>query len=140
MVVVGDPPTPVPPPHPPVSVVVLDEVGSPLPGAQVSFQGVTTEADQTGAATTVWNDEPISVSAAAPGFHAAEAIIEQFSEEPLEVSLEPVVLTGRVTNATGDGIGGARVRIGELEAVSGPTGSFRLERAVPGEGLVTRPA
>jgi hypothetical protein len=99
-----------------------------------------TEADQTGAAATVWNDEPISVTASAPGFHAADATIGEFSEIPIEVSLEPIILTGRVTNGTGDGIPGARVTLGELEAISGPGGAFRLERAVPGEGLVTRPA
>ncbi|MDH3260608.1 MAG: hypothetical protein OEM84_06500 [Acidimicrobiia bacterium] len=140
MVVVGETPAPPPPPPPSVSVTVVDEAGVTLAGAQVDFQGFVTETDIAGLASTIWEDEPIVVVAAAPGFHEATANLEEFSDDPMEIALEPVVLTGRVTDATGDGVAGAAVRLGDAEAISGVDGAFRLERVLSGEAVVTRPA
>ena len=109
-------------------------------GVQVDFQGFVTETDAAGIASTVWNDEPIAVAAAAPGFHDVTTSLDVFSDEPLQIALEPVVLTGRITDPDGDAIAGAAVQLGEVATTSGVDGSFRLERVVPGEAVVSRPA
>jgi len=140
IVVVGETPAPPLPPPPLISVTVVDEAGDSLVGVQVDFQGFVRETDASGVASTVWEDQPIVVTAAAPGFHDGAANLVEFSDLPLEITLEPVVLTGRVTNAAGDGIEGAKVQLGEGEVMSGPNGSFRLERVVAGELAASRPA
>ena len=140
MVVVGETPAPPPPPSPSISVSVIDQAGDALAGAQVDFQGAMAETDGAGIASTLWEGRTIIVKAAFPGFHEATANLEVFSDDPLEIMLEPVVLTGRVTDATGNGLTAAKVRLGDVEAVTGANGSFRLERAVAGEISVSRPA
>jgi len=140
MVVVGETPAPPPPPSPSISVSVIDEAGGALAGAKVDFQGAMTETDGAGIASTLWEDQTIVVRAAFPGFHEATANLEVFSDDPLEIMLEPVVLTGRVANAAGNGLTAARVRLGDVEAVTGMDGEFRLERVVAGEASVSRPA
>jgi hypothetical protein len=140
MVVVGETPTPLPPPPPLISVIVVDEAGDTLAGAQVDFQGLTTEADAAGMASTIWEDETIVVTAAAPGFHEVTANLEVFSDDPMEIALEPVVVTGRVVTTVGDGIEAASIRLGDAEAITDANGSFRMERVVAGEAAVTRPA
>ncbi len=140
MVVVGETPVPPPPPPPSVSVTVVDDTGESMVGAQVDFQGAVTETDGAGMASTVWNDEPILVVAAAPGFHDATASLETFSDDPVVLALQPVVLTGRVTDPEGDGIEGAAVQLGDVGTTSGANGSFRLERVLAGEAVATRPA
>src|SRR3990170_2104244 len=125
MVVVGETPAPPLPPPPLISVAVVDEAGGSVAGAQVDFQGLVTE--------TV-------VTAFAPGFHEATSNLEVFSEDPVLISLRPVVLPGRVANAAGEGIEGAAIELGGAEAISGVDGSFRLERVVAGEAVVSRPA
>ncbi|MGZ5383658.1 MAG: putative glycoside hydrolase [Acidimicrobiia bacterium] len=140
MVVVGETPAPAPPPLPAISVSVVDDAGGSMAGALVDFQGFVTETNAAGLASTFWEDEPIVVVATAPGFHESTAHLEEFSDDPIEIALRPVVLTGRVTDADGDGIEGAAVQLGDVTTTSGLNGAFRLERVVAGEALVTRPA
>ena len=140
MVVVGETPAPPEPPPPLISVAVVDESGDVLAGASVDFQGTPSVADTAGMASTVWEDELIVVTAAAPGFHEATANLEVFTDEPVVIALEPVVLTGRVVNASGDGIESATVQLGDKQAISGANGRYRMERVVAGEAVVTRPA
>ena len=140
MVVVGETPAPVPPPPPHIFVSVVDDTGASVAGARVDFGGLVTETDAVGMAATVWEDIPIAVVAAAPGFHEATASLEAFSDDPVQIALRPVVLTGRVTDPDGDGIQGAAVRLGDVAATSGPNGSYRLERVLPGDVHVARPA
>ncbi len=111
-----------------------------LVGAQVDFQGFVTETDTSGVAAAIWEDQPMAVIAAAPGFHQTTVSLEEFSDDPMEIRLEPVVLAGRVINAAGEGIEGAMVQLGDVEATSGVNGAFRLERVLAGEAVVTRPA
>lgn len=140
MLVVGETPVPPPPPPPSIAVAVVDDGGESMAGVQVDFQGLITETDAAGIASTIWNDEPIAVVAAAPGFHEATASLDVFSDEPLQIALEPVVLTGRITDTDGDGIEGAVVQLGQVVATSGANGSYRMERVVAGEAAVFRPA
>lgn len=140
MVVVGETPMPPMPPPPQISVLVVDDDGEPVPAAAVVFGGHTTTTDGLGAATSVWEDEPIAVSAVAPGYQTTNASIDTYSIEPLEIRLDPVVLTGRVVTADGVGLPDVYVRLGDAEATTGATGAFRLEKVVPGEILANRPA
>jgi hypothetical protein len=140
IVVVGETPAPAPPPLPAISVSVVDDDGASVEGALVDFQGFATETNAAGIASTLWEDEPIVVVATAPGFHESTAHLEEFSDDPVEIALRPVVLTGRVTDPDGDGIEGAAVHLGNVNTTSGADGAFRLERVVAGEAAVTRPA
>ncbi len=140
MVVVGETPAPVPPPPPAISVSVVDDAGVSMVGARVDFEGFVTETDAAGVASTVWEDIQIEVVAAAPGFHDATANLEEFSDDPIQMTLQPVVLAGRIVDSDGDGVGGATVGLGEVVAISDVDGSFRLERVVAGEMTVARPA
>ena len=140
ILVVGETPAPPPPPAPSISVSVVDESGDVLVGAQVDFQGEVTATNASGLASTIWEDEIIVVTAAFPGFHDSTANLEVFSDDPVEITMEPVVLAGRVTNAAGDGIESAKVQLGDAEALTGPSGSFQMERVVAGEATATRPA
>lgn len=140
MVVVGETPAPPPPPPPSISISVVDDAGIALAGAEVDFQGLTAETDAAGLASTTWEDETIAVTAAFPGFQDETALLEVFSDDPLEIKLKPVVLTGRVTDAEGNGIKSAKLQLGAIEAATGPDGSFRMERVVAGEVVVARPA
>jgi hypothetical protein len=140
MVVVGETPAPAKPPPPAISVSVVDDAGVSVVGARVDFEGFVTETDAAGVASTVWEDIPIAVVAAAPGFHDATVNVEEFSDDPLQIALEPVVLGGRVVDADGNGVAGATVRLGEVATTSGANGSFRLERVVAGDLTVARPA
>ena len=140
MLVVGETPAPPPPPPPTISISVVDDSGAALAGALVGFEGLMTQTDAAGQASTIWEDEPIAVTATVPGFHEGTANLEVFSDDPLEIMLQPVILTGRVTDASGNGIKTATVQLGEIEAVTGPNGSFRLERAMAGDVVVARPA
>jgi hypothetical protein len=140
LLVIGETPAPPPPPPPSISIAVVDNEGDALVGAEVMFGTAATTTDANGLAATVWEDEVIPVTAGFPGFHDAVASLEVFSDDPLVVALEPVVLTGQVVTTGGSGIPGTTVRLGSIEAVTGPAGAFALERVVPGDISAQRPA
>ncbi len=140
MVVVGETPAPPAPPPPDLFVVVVDDAGDAVAGAQVDLQGSVAETDVAGRVSTQWQDKLLVVTATAPGYHDATATIEEFTDDPVQIALRPVVLNGRVADTEGDGVAGATVQLGDAQAISDANGSFRLERAVAGEGIVTRPA
>jgi hypothetical protein len=84
---------------------------------------------------------PASLAVTAPGYQEA-----LFKVDPAEVpetgdlglQLEPLVLKGRVTDAQGNGIAEATVRVGERETFSDELGSFELVAAVPGPVEVSK--
>jgi hypothetical protein len=140
MLVIGETPAPPPPPPPSIAVAVVDDAGTALVGADVTFDATVARTDSAGLASTVWGDEPIAVTAAFPGFHEAVTSLEVFSDDPMVIPLQPVVINGRVATSDGAGLAGVTVQLGDIEAVTGAAGSFRLERVVPGEVTAQRPA
>ncbi len=97
--------------------------------------------DETGATELIWDEKPVEVTVTASGFHPATIAVEAMPlEGPIEIRLEPVVLSGSVTSGDGQPLPGATVRLGDMEATTDDGGEFALFRAVPGEIAVERPA
>ncbi|MFQ5555329.1 MAG: putative glycoside hydrolase [Acidimicrobiia bacterium] len=146
VLVIGESVRPPEPPPPIFQIAVLagDDL-TPLPAALEIDAGTlesgTLDADQNGRATLTWLDEPIDVTASAPGFHDASATVAAFPDlEPVELRLSPVVLTGTVVGPSGIPLPGTKVRLGDLDTVTDDSGGFRMIRAVAGEISLERPA
>ncbi|HEX2369947.1 MAG TPA: hypothetical protein VHM94_12020, partial [Acidimicrobiia bacterium] len=130
----GPPPPGLAGPLPQVQVLVVDDEGNPVADAAVRFDGtapVVTGSD--GLAAVDWPGRPVEVSARGPGLRPASAQIESLIEEPLQVTLEPVVLNGRAVTEDGEPLPGVEVTLAEQEAVTDDAGRFTLRRASKGE-------
>lgn len=129
------------PPPPTLSFVVVGGDDLTPVAANLTVDGVASAADEDGAATVIWDEEPTDVVVSAIGFHDSTlTVTEQPAEGPIEIRLDPVVLNGKVTSEDGRALPGATVRLGALEAVSDDDGEFVMFRATPGELQVERPA
>lgn len=142
VLVVGENVRPPEPPPPVVTVNVLAADDGTTPGGvEVRFDGEVAVADVNGSATASWLDRPLTITAQAPGFTPASLDVVEFPlEQPLTLSLEPVVLEGRIVSSTGSPLEGAVVTMGAETFTTGEDGSFTVNRAVPGIVEVSRPA
>lgn len=133
LVVVGEgvPPAPA---IPELEVVVTDPAGDPIEAAQVAFGGLDSAAtDDGGRAVTEWPRRPLTISADAAGFHPGSVEVLQLPDtRVVELSLEPVILNGLVRTASGHGLPGALVSLGETTTLTDFAGRFTIERAIPG--------
>jgi hypothetical protein len=132
-----------PPPVLPLVVLAGDDL-TPL-AAEIVIDGAARRADVTGRASVVWeeawDDRVVQVEISAAGFHQEVFAIDGVPDElPLEVRLEPVVLTGSVTTEPGVPIDGVSVELNGMVTVTDPDGDFRFQRATPGDLTATRPA
>jgi hypothetical protein len=125
-----------------LSLVVLGADDLTPVSAAIITTSETVATDADGAAELLWDDKPIDLSVAAPGFYETTmTVAEKPLEGPIRVRLEPVVLDGRVTSADGRPLPGATVRLGsDLEASTDSDGEFTMFRATPGVIQVERPA
>jgi len=129
------------PPPPTLSFVVVGGDDLTPVVADLTVDGEAAVTDEDGAATVIWDEEPVDVTASAAGFHdSAVTVTEKPSEGPIEIRLDPVVLNGKVTSEDGRPLPGATVRLGSVETVSDGDGEFVVFRATPGEIEVERPA
>jgi len=132
-------------PEPPPQTVNLLVLGgddlTPI-NATVVARSESISTDDTGSAELVWEEEPIEIDVSAPGFHATSTTVsERPLEGPVEIRLEPIVLTGSVTTSDGRALPGASVSLGgDHEVTTDSDGEFTLFRAVPGEIEIERPA
>jgi hypothetical protein len=123
----------------PFVVVAADDL-TPV-AAQLASADETVTADDAGAAEMIWNEEPIDVTVSAPGFHDGTLTVsERPLEEPIQVRLDPITLSGVVTSDDGRPLPGSKVSLGDSEAVADKDGEFVLTRALPGDIVVERPA
>lgn len=136
---VGEGPIPPASAVPVVSVVVTDEIGVPVPNATLTYADESVMAGPTGIGEVAWRGDPVTVNINAPGFFPGAVEVTAFSEEPLSLSLRPVVLRGTVVDAEGYGLAGATVHLGSESVTTDESGTFALERAVPGALEVHRP-
>lgn len=125
------------PPRLTIVVVAGDDL-TPV-AARVEVDGVEVPASD-GVAVVPWPGRPITVAASAPGFRAGDVRLERFPQAGrLEFRLDPVVLSGRITDA-GIAIEGVEVRLGAAVDITDGEGSYQLERAVPGTIALSRRA
>jgi hypothetical protein len=130
-----------PPPVLSVSVVAADD-SSPL-AAEISYDGAAlpVSTDVGGLAEVPWPEAPLEVTVSSPGFVTASLQVDQLPEPPpLDVTLQPVVLTGTVLGLDDIPLPSAVVSLGDRSVTTGDDGTFTLARAVPGEVSVARPA
>ncbi len=134
--------TPEPPlPTLEISVLAGDDL-TPLTSALVLAGDDVLEASRDGSLRIEWAEEPIAITATAPGFREASATIMELPAEdrPFEVRLDPVVLRGSVLGDNGRPLPDARVVLGDEEVITDEDGEFRFNRAVGDRLQVTRPA
>jgi hypothetical protein len=129
------------PPPPTLSFVVYGADDLTPVAASLTVDEEVAATDDSGAATVIWDEQPVDVLASAPGFYDGTiTVTEQPLEGPIEIRLDPVILNGRVTSEDGRPLPGAKIELGEMQAVTNRDGEFTLFRALPGEVRVDRPA
>ena len=123
---------------PPVRVVVrvVDAHGSTIPDPDVTIG--STRGD--GEALVKPGGFPVEVHASAPGYLPASMMVMLPPTAPITLQLEPVVLRGTVTTASGVPLDDAMVSLGSAASSTGPDGSFELSPAIPGTVSISRPA
>lgn len=139
VVMVGE--TPVPPPQasPVVTVLVVDDLGDPIPGAEVATGELQLETDEQGQAGLEWEGNDFSVQVKAPGFFPSGLAVKEFQEEPLELQLRPVLLRGAVLDPSGYGLAGASVTLNDQQVGTDDNGRFEVVGATQGILTAARP-
>jgi hypothetical protein len=141
LLLAGESMRPPEPPPPTLTFVVLGGDDLTPVAASVTVGTETAATDEDGEATVVWDEQPVDVAVAAAGFEDGTLnVTQQPVEGPIEIRLDPVVLSGKVTSEDGRGLPGATVQLGALETVTDRDGEFALFRATPGQVRVERPA
>jgi hypothetical protein len=129
------------PPPPTLSFVVLGADDLTPVIADLGIAETVTATDEAGLATVIWDEDPVEVTITAPGFHDGTLLVtEEPLEGPIEVRLDPVVLTIAVTSDDGRPLPGSTIRLGDVEVLTDSDGEYTLFRAVPGTLEVSRPA
>lgn len=124
-----------------LSFVVLGADDLTPVAAEIAMSGETAATDLEGVADVVWDEKPVEVTISAPGFHPSSTMVEAMPlEGPIEIRLDPVVLSGEVTSQDGRALPGATVTLGEMKTITNEEGEFRLFRATPGTIDIERPA
>jgi len=109
--------------------------------ATVKIDGESVVSTQGGYPTITWTKTPVQVEATADGFQPYTFIVEEFPETArIDVRLEPIVLSGRVTSETGRPLPGVSVALGGAIDQTDNEGRYNLERAEPGTIRLSRPA
>ncbi len=122
-----------------VVVLAADDLGT--LDADVTVDGVPIEATSVGLEPITWLKTPVELTATADGFQPFTFVVEDFPEAArIEVRLEPVVLQGRITSKTGRPLPGVRVALGPVDDATDNEGRYALERAEPGQIVLSRPA
>lgn len=126
---------------PELEIVVLAGDDLSVIPASVTVDGLRLPLDG-GSARLTWPEQAIEIAVAARGFRPWTQELAAYPEAGrIEFRLDPVVLEGRVTTPEGIALPDARVRLGDAEEdTTDEEGFFRIERAAPGDIVVTRPA
>lgn len=139
VVVVGEAPIPPPSEVPTVSILVQDDAGEPIVGAQADTEHGPEVTDGGGVFRVRWEGEPTSATVQAQGFFPGAVVVDSFQDEPVELALRPVVLRGAVVDSQGFGLPIASVTLGDANVMTDDQGGFEISRASPGTITVERP-
>ncbi|MGH8927938.1 MAG: putative glycoside hydrolase [Acidimicrobiia bacterium] len=125
----------------PVTVFVVDDLGLPVPGAEIrrgnEVLGVTAV---DGGVKVDWLGGENAMTVAAPGYPILRVPMLGRPEESVEAVLRAQLLRGRVYDSDGRGVEGAYVTANAGTSVSDIEGRFSLRNAQPGTVQVWRPA
>ena len=125
----------------PYELRVLDDLGSPIAAAVVDIGG--SQAGTTGSNGTVdlvWSPASQVLEVTAPGHVPRTMTIGDAPADSVEVVLKALVLRGQVVDTEGDGIEGARVVAGPVQAITDAQGRFEIRGAEEGTVSVDRAA
>jgi hypothetical protein len=125
----------------PVTVNVIDDVGVPVSGAQVSSGGVVlgVTADD-GSATVEWHGGLSSFALQASGYATLQVAVLGRPDFSVEAVLRPNLLRGRIVDPEERPVEGAYVTAGAGTAVTDLDGRFSIRKAEQGPVQVWRPA
>jgi len=89
----------------------------------------------------VWPQHATTVEASAPGFESQRVDLEDPPrDDRIELRLEPIVLSGRVSTHRGVALPGVDVRLGSGQDTTNDDGRFEIVRAEPGDLQLSRAA
>lgn len=126
---------------PTVEVVVLAGDDLSVLEAEIEIEGATVTATDEGGPAFVWPQRATSVTVSASGFESQAVVVEEPPrDDRMEIRLEPIVLSGRVSTHRGVALPGVSVALGEGRDVTNDDGRFEIVRAEPGDLTLTRPA
>ncbi len=122
-----------------VSVLAGDDL-SPI-DAEIDIDGATVTVTEEGESVFTWPQRPTIIDVSAAGF---ESQVVEVDEPPrddrVELRLEPVVLSGRVSTHRGVALPGVDVQLGSGQDTTNDDGLFEIVRAEPGDLELSRPA
>lgn len=131
-------------PEPPpltLSFVVLGADDLTPVTAEITVDREVVTTDDAGLAEAIWDEDPVEVAVTAVGFHDGTVSVDTMpSDGPIEIRMEPIVLTGLITSEDGRPLPGATVRLGDAEATTNRDGEYTLFRATAGQLQIERPA
>jgi hypothetical protein len=126
---------------PEVSIQVLAGDDLSAVAAVVEVDGIAVPVTLAGTAVFAWPGRSVEVAITADGFESRSIELEEMPPGAMvEVRLKPIVLNGRVATPGGGELPGVVVTLGGVSDLTKDDGSFEIERAVPGELVLTRPA
>lgn len=126
---------------PTLEVVVLAADDLVAIESDVTSNGTAVLPGATGVPTLTWDGNPVTLDVEAAGFEPWTFTVEEYPEAGrIEFRLEPVVLSGIVTTDSGRPLPGATVALGSSRDTTDNEGRYALDRAVPGDIELARPA
>jgi hypothetical protein len=126
---------------PTVEVVVLAGDDLSVLDAEIEIEGTPVVATEEGVPAFVWPQRATSIAVSASGFQAQQVGVEEPPrDDRIEIRLEPVILSGRVSTHRGVALPGVNVALGTGRDVTNDDGRFEIIRAEPGDLTLTRPA
>ena len=132
-----------PPEVGPATIEVVALAGDDLSvlDAEIEVDGAVVYTTDEGEAAFVWPQQPTAVVASASGFVAQRVEVDEPPrDDRIELRLEPVVLSGRVSTHRGVALPGVSVSLGRGRDVTNDDGRFEIIRAEPGDVLLSRAA
>lgn len=125
----------------PYELRVLDDLGAPIVSAVVDVGGSQVGATgDDGRVDMIWRRSATVLEVSAPGHVAQRLTLVDEPEAVVDVVLKARVLRGRVVDADGEGVDGAKVQTTAAGDVTDGDGYFQIRGAAEGPVEVTRPA
>ncbi|MEA3503202.1 MAG: putative glycoside hydrolase, partial [Actinomycetota bacterium] len=126
---------------PTIEVVVLAGDDLSVLDADIAVDGVVIFETDEGTPAFIWPHQGTTIEVSALGFEPErEVVVDPPREGRVELRLEPVVLSGRVSTHRGVALPGVEVRLGGGRDRTNEDGLFEIVRAVPGDLSLTRAA
>ena len=109
--------------------------------AAIEVDGAVVYTTEEGSVAFVWPQQPTAIAVSAPGFVPQRVEIDEPPrDDRIELRLEPIVLSGRISTHRGVALPGVLVSLGLGRDMTNDDGRFEIVRAEPGDILLSRAA